>query len=111
MCAAQSRGRDLGQQLERRRALFGRERADHQARRLTRQRLRQCGMRMAEARDPDTGEEIHEGVAVGVGERRAFAVIERDADQQRNPLAPRRDILLFGVEDLLRFGAWNRCLD
>ena len=66
---------------------------------------------MAEARDRDAGEKIHVGVAVGVGKRRAFAVIERDAGEQRNSLAARRDILLFGVEDLLRLGAWNRGLD
>jgi len=57
---------------------------------------------MAEACDCDSREEIDIGVAVGVGERRAFAVIECDAREQRNPLAAGRDIALFSVENFLR---------
>ena len=46
-----------------------------------RESLRECGMPMAEARDRYPGEEIDVGVAVRVGERRAFAVIECDAGE------------------------------
>src|ERR1035437_6793721 len=108
MCAVESRGRDFGQKLERRRALFGGKRADYQPRRLMRQRLGESRMCMAEARDRDARKEIHVGVAVGVGKRRAFTVVEGEAGEQRNSLAAWRDILLFGVEDLLRLGCWNR---
>ena len=66
---------------------------------------------MAEARDGDAREEIDVGVAVGVGERRAFAVIERETGEQRDSLAAGRDIFLFEVEDLFRLGSWNSCLD
>ena len=111
MCALESRGRDFAQQLERRRALLGREGADHQPRRLIRQRLRQSGMRMAKACDRDAGEKIDVDVAVGVGERRAFAVIEGDTGEQRDALAAGRDIFLFEVEDLLRLGSGNCSLD
>jgi hypothetical protein len=76
-----------------------------------RDRLRECGMPMTEARDRDPGEEIDVSVAVGIGERRAFAVIECETGEQRNPLAPGRDIALFGVENFLRLGTRNGGLD
>jgi len=76
-----------------------------------RYRLGEHRMRMAEARDCDSREEIDVGVAVGVGERRAFAVIECDPGEQRNPLAAGRDVALFGVEDFLRLGTGNMSLD
>ena len=66
---------------------------------------------MPEARDRDARKEIDVGVAVGVGERRAFAMIECEAGEQRNSLAAGRDIFLFEVEDLFRLGSWNSCLD
>jgi hypothetical protein len=66
---------------------------------------------MTEAGDCYSGKKIDIGVAVGVGERRAFAVIERDAGEQRNPLASGRDVALFGVENFLRLGTGNRSLD
>ena len=91
--------RDFREQLERLGAFRVGERADHQARGLFRERLRQSRMSMAEAGDRDAREEIDVDVAVGIGERRAFAVIDRDSGQQRNTLASRRDIALFGVED------------
>jgi len=68
-------------------------------------------MPMTEARDRDSGKEIYICVAVGVGERRAFAVIKCDTGEQRNPLASGRDIALFGVENFLRLGTWNCSLD
>jgi len=68
-------------------------------------------MRMAEARDCDSREKIDIGVAVGVGQRRAFAVIECDPREQRNPLAAGRDIALFGVENFLRLRPRNMSLD
>lgn len=68
-------------------------------------------MPMAEARDCDPGEEIDVGVAVGVGEGRAFAVIECYTGEQRNPLAAGRDIALFGVENFLRLRPGNMSLD
>ena len=68
-------------------------------------------MPMTETRDRNPGKEIYVGVAVGVGERRAFAVIECDAGEQRNPLASGRDVTLFGVENFLRLGTGNRSLD
>lgn len=76
-----------------------------------RERFGQCGMSMAKARDRYPGEEIDVGVAVGVGEGRAFAVVERDPREQRNPLPARRDIALFGVEDFLRFGPGDGSFD
>ena len=63
---------------------------------------------MAEARDRDAREKIDVGVAVGVGERRPFAMIERETGQQRNSLAPGRDVFLFEFEDLFRLGSGNR---
>ena len=66
---------------------------------------------MTEARDRDSGEKIYVGVAVGVGERRAFAVIECDTGEQRNPLAPGRDVALLGVENFLRLGTGDGSLD
>jgi len=76
-----------------------------------RYRLGEHRMPMAEARDCDSREEIDIGVAVGVGERRAFAVIECDSGEQRNPLAAGRDIALFGVENFLRLRPRNVSLD
>src|SRR5258707_4792126 len=111
MCTIQSRGRDFGQRLERRGALFGRERADSQPRRLLRERLRHSRMRMAEACDRDARKKIDVGVAVGVSERRAFAMVECEAGEQRDSLAAGRDIFLFEVEDLFRLGSWNGSLD
>ena len=66
---------------------------------------------MAEARDRHSREEIDIGVAVRIGERRAFAMIERDTGQQRDSLASRRDIALFGVENFLRLRPGNMSLD
>ena len=102
MCAIQSGGRDFGERLERRRALFGREGADCQPRRLIRQRLRHPRMRMTKAGDRYSREKIDVGVAVGVGEGRAFAMIECETGEQRDSLAAGRDIFLFEVEDLFR---------
>ncbi len=68
-------------------------------------------MPMAEARDRDSREEVEVGVAVGVGERRAFAVIECDTGEQRDSLASGRDVALFGVENFLRLGTGNGGLD
>jgi hypothetical protein len=76
-----------------------------------RQCLRECRMPMTEARDRNSCEKIEVGVAVGVGQRRAFAMIECDAGEQRNSLASGRDIALFGVENFLRLGTWNCSLD
>jgi len=76
-----------------------------------RQRLCEYGMPMAQARDCDSCEEIDVGVAVGVGERRAFAMIECDAGEQRDTLAAGRDIALFGVENFLRLWTGNMSLD
>jgi hypothetical protein len=76
-----------------------------------RESLRQARMPMTEARDRDPGEEIDVGVAVRVGECRAFAVIEREAGEQRNPLASGRDVALLGVENFLRLGTGNWSLD
>ena len=111
MCSIKSGRCDLAQQLKRRGALLGRERADHKPRRLMRQRLRKRGMPMAEAGDRYSREKIDVGVAVGVGERRAFAVIERDTGEQRNPLASGRDVALLGIENFLRLGTGNGSLD
>src|ERR1700722_6933390 len=102
MRAIQSGGRHFSERLERSRALFGRESAHSQPRRLMRQRLRHPRMRMAQACDRYTREKIDVGVAVGVGEGRAFAVIECETGEQRDSLAAGRDIFLFEVEDLLR---------
>jgi hypothetical protein len=68
-------------------------------------------MPMAEARDRNPREKIYVGVAVGVGERRAFAVIERDAGEQRYTLPSGRDVALFGVENFLRLGTGNGSFD
>ena len=68
-------------------------------------------MRMPQARDCDPGEEIDVGIAVGVGERRPFAVIEGDTGEQRNPLTAGRDIALFGVENFLRLRPRDVSLD
>jgi hypothetical protein len=68
-------------------------------------------MRMPQARDCDSGEEIDVGVAVGVGERRAFSVIECDPREQRNPLAAGRDIALLGLENFLRLRPRDVSLD
>jgi len=68
-------------------------------------------MPVAEARDCDPGEEIDIGVAVGIGERRACAMIECDTGEQRDTLAAGRDIALFGVENFLRLGTGNMSLD
>ena len=68
-------------------------------------------MRMAQARDRDAREKIYVGIAVGVGESRAFAMVEGEAGQQRNPLAAGRDIFLFEREYLFRFGSRNSGLD
>jgi len=76
-----------------------------------RQRLRERGMPMAEARDCHPGKEIEVGVAVRVGKGSAFAVIECDSGEQRNPLASGRDVALFGVEDFFRLGTGNGSLD
>ena len=66
---------------------------------------------MAKARDRDACEEIEIGVVVGVGERRAFAVIECDTGEQRDSLASGRDVALFGVENFLRLRPRNMSLD
>src|SRR5580693_65154 len=111
MRAIQPGGRDFGERLERGRALLGREGADRQPRRLIRQRLRHSGMRMSQACDRDTREKIDVGIAVGVGQGRAFAVIECETGEQRDSLAAGRDIFLFEVEDLLRLRSRYCSLD
>ena len=105
MRAIQSGRRYFGERFERRSALFGREGADSQPRRLMRQRLRQSRMRVAQACDRYTREKIDVRISVGVGEGRAFAVIECETGQQRDSLAAGRDIFLFEVEDLFRLGS------
>jgi hypothetical protein len=66
---------------------------------------------MPQARDCDSSEEIDVGIAVGVGQRRAVAVIECDPGEQRNTLPAGRDIALFGVENFLRLRPGNMSLD
>ncbi len=66
---------------------------------------------MTEAGDGDARKEIDVGVTVGVGERRAFTVIECETGEQRDSLAAGRNIFLFEVEDLFRLGSWNSCLN
>ncbi len=66
---------------------------------------------MAQARHRYPGEEIDVGVAVGVGERSAFTMIEGDTGEQRNPLAAGRDIALFGVENFFRLGTRDGSFD
>src|SRR6202795_2123789 len=105
MRAIQSGGRDFGERLERRGALLGREGTNCQPRRLMRQRLSHPRMRMTKACDRNAREKIDVGVTVGVGEGRAFAVIESETGQQRDSLAAGRDIFLFKVEDLFRLGS------
>src|SRR6202030_4014468 len=100
-----------GERLERRGAFFGSERANCQPRRLMRQRLRHPRMRMTKAGDRYTGEKIDVSVAVGVGQGRAFAVIECETGQQRDSLAAGRNIFLFEVEDLFRLGTRYCSLD
>ena len=68
-------------------------------------------MPMTEARDRNPGEKIDVSVAVGIGKRCAFTVIECDTGEQRNPLAPGRDVALFSVENFLRLGPGNVGLD
>ncbi len=68
-------------------------------------------MPMTEARDRNPGEKIDVSVAVGIGKRCAFTVIECDTGEQRNPLAPGRDVALFSVENFLRLGPGNGSLD
>src|SRR5208283_4804290 len=84
------------------------ERADHQARGLPRDRLRQSRMSMAEARDGDPREKVDVDISIGVGERGALAVIDRDTGEQRNALAAWCDVGLFLVENFPRPGSGNR---
>src|SRR5258708_3668825 len=111
MRAVQSGGRYFGERLEGRGALFGSEGTYSQPGRLMRECLRHPRMRMAEACDRYTCEKVDVGVAVGVGEGRAFAVIECEAGEQRDSLASGRDIFLFEVEDLFRLGSRYCSLD
>ena len=61
---------------------------------------------MAEAGNPDAGNEIDIDVAIGVGQRCTFAMVEREARKQRNSLPSGSDVALFGFKNLLRFRAW-----
>ena len=65
-------------------------------------------MSMAEARDRDAREKIDIDISVGIGERGAFAVIDRDTGEQRNALASGRDVSLFLIENFARLGSRNR---
>jgi hypothetical protein len=65
-------------------------------------------MGMAEAGDPDSGDEIDVDIAIDVGQRRTLAMIEREACEQCDPLPSGSDIALLSFENLPRFGAWYR---
>ena len=108
MSAVEAGGRGLAEQLEGLGALGRGEGADDQPRGLARERLRQRRMAVAEARDRDAGEKIDEHVAVDVGERRALAMIEREAGEQRDTLAAGRDMALLVGEHRARIWPGNR---
>src|SRR5208282_149805 len=95
-------GCGLAEQLEGLGAFGGREGADHQTRRLMRERLRERRMAVAEAGHCDSGEEIDVDVAVGVGQRSAIAALEGHSGQRRDSLAARRYIARLFGEDLPR---------
>src|SRR5712692_9437253 len=102
MRPAESRGRGFGEQLKALRALGGREGADGETAGLTGDRLAHHGMGMAEARDGDSREKIEIDVAVGVGQRRAVAMIEGNAGEQRDALPAGRDKTLLAIENRAR---------
>ena len=64
-------------------------------------------MSMTKAGDRDTGEEIDVDISIGVSERGAFAVIDRDTRKQRYALASGCDIGLLLLEDFARLRSWN----
>ena len=108
MSAIEAGGRGLAEHPEGLGALGRGEGADDEPRGLMRERLRERRMAVAEARDRDAGEKIDEHVAVDVGERRALAMIERDAGEQRDTLAAGRDMALLVGEQRARIRSGNR---
>src|ERR1700693_6387737 len=76
MCALEAAGRDFAQQFECLGTFGIRQRPNHQARGLMRDRLRQRGMSMPEAGHRDTREEIDVYVSIGVSEGGALAMID-----------------------------------
>src|SRR5579875_128370 len=66
-------------------------------------------MAMAEAGDRHSGKEVEVHVAVDIGQRGPFTVIEGHTGQRGNPLAPRREIalLLFKQCARARPGRWS----
>src|SRR6185437_16269076 len=108
MSAVETGGRGLTEHPEGLRTLGRREGADDEPRGLTRERLRERGMAVTEARDCDAGKKIDEHVAVDVGDRRALAMIECETGKQRNTLAAGGDMALFVGEQRARLGPGNR---
>src|SRR5271166_2329447 len=109
--ASQLRGRGLAKQTENFGPLGGGESSYDQAGGLFGQRLRQSGVAVAEGGDRDAGEKVEVGVAVGIGERGAVAMIEGDLGEQRDALAAWRHMALFLVKDCARFGSRDRGFD
>ena len=102
MSAIEAGGRGLAEHPEGLGALGRGEGADDEPRGLMRERLRECRMAVAEARHGDAGEKINVHVAVDIGERRALAMVEREAGEQRDTLAAGRDMALLVGEQRAR---------
>src|SRR5712692_3009264 len=91
---------------------FTRRKSSHdKTRGLTRERPAQRGMAVAKAGDRYAGIKIEVNVVVGVGQGRAFAMIEGDTGKERNTLAARRDVALFVRKNFARLRARYRRRD
>src|SRR6185295_16258618 len=95
-------GRQLGDQLDERSAMLRCEAPHVHPRKLPRHLGDIARMRVAEARDTDTGEEIDVGIAVYIPQHRALAVIHAELAEERDALRAGCEVLRLGLEDALR---------
>ena len=100
--AVEVAGRDPGNQLDESGAMLRREAADVHPFELFRHLGDVAGMRVAEARDADAGEQIDIAIAVDVPQDRAFAAVHAQLAEKRDTLRARRQVLRLEVEDAPR---------
>src|SRR6266550_2111301 len=96
--------RELGEQLDERRAVLGREAAHVNPGELALQRRHVPGVGVPETRDADSREQVDVAVAVHVVQHGPFAAIDGQLAEQRHALGPGSEVPRLEVEQGLRLG-------
>ncbi len=96
---------ELADQVEKARAILGREAAEGDAAELLGEASDVVRMGVADAADRDAGDEIQVFVAVDIDDGAALGVVHHDLRVERDRLQPRRHRCGLAIEDRLGLGA------